>query len=75
MPILIGVLDKPQNPQYSVIIRHDAVWSLRQLGAEAKLAVPLLLRLLSDAQEGIRSEATNALRMIDPEAAAKAGVK
>ena len=73
--ILIEVLDKPQNSQHVAIIRGDAIWSLRQFGTQAKAAVPSLLRLLNDEQEGIRSEATNSLRMIDPEAAAKAGVK
>jgi len=35
----------------------------------------MLIGLLNDSQEGIREAATNALRDIDPDAAAKAGVK
>jgi HEAT repeat protein len=75
IPILVKFLDEPQNPQHSIIIRADAIWSLRQFGAQAKPAVLVLLRLLNDAHEGIRSDATNALKAIDPEAAAKAGVE
>jgi HEAT repeat protein len=35
----------------------------------------LLVELLNDPQQGIREAATNSLREIDSEAAAKAGVK
>jgi hypothetical protein len=75
IPILVKLLDEPQNPQHSEIIRSDAIWSLRHFGALAKPALPSLLRLLDDAHENIRYDATNALKAIDPEAAAKAGVK
>ena len=72
IPILVKLLDEPQSPQG---FRYDALWALRQFGAQAKPAVPVLLRCLNDAEESIRHEATNALIYIDPEAAAKAGVK
>jgi HEAT repeat protein len=36
--------------------------------------VPVLLQFLNDEEEYIRIEATNALKRIDSEAAAKAGV-
>jgi HEAT repeat protein len=75
IPILVKLLDEPQNPQHSVIIRGNAIWSLLHFGAQAKPAVPRLLRLLDDAHEGIRYNATNALKAIDPDATAKAGVK
>jgi hypothetical protein len=75
IPILVEFLDKPQNPQQSVTLRHNALWSLRQFGPQAKSAVPSLLRLLNDEHEILRWEATNGLRVIDPEAAAKVGVK
>lgn len=75
IPILVDLLDKPQNPQHSEIIHSDALWALRQFGLEAKPAVPSILKLLNDEREAIRSEATNALKAIDPEAAAGAGVK
>ena len=41
---------------------------------QRKLAVPLVVELLRDANESVRMSATNALREIDPAAAAKAGV-
>ena len=77
VPILIGILDKTQNLQHSVILRPYALIALREFEAEAKPAVPSLLRLLNDERETtrLRSNAANALRAIDPEAAAKAGVK
>lgn len=74
IPILVKLLDAPQNPQHAVIIRAVAIWSLRQFGAQAKPAVPSLLKLLNDSHASIRSDVTNALKAIDPEAAAKAGV-
>jgi HEAT repeat protein len=75
IPILVELLDKPQNPQHSVILRANAIWALVQFGAQAKPAVPVLRRFLNDGQEGIRWDLTNALKAIDPEAAAKAGVR
>jgi HEAT repeat protein len=75
IPILVELLETPQSLQHSVILRGDAIWSLRQFGAKAKSAVPSLLRLLNEAEPSLRSEVTNALLAIDPEAAAKAGVK
>ena len=75
IPILVKFLDESQNAQDSLMICANAIWLLGQFGPEAKPAVPSLLRLLDDAHEGIRFYATNALNQIDPEAAAKAGVK
>ena len=37
--------------------------------------MPIVLKFLDDSQPYLRRAATNALRQIDPEAAAKAGVK
>jgi len=37
--------------------------------------VPRILKCLSDEDPGVRMEATNAIKAIDPVAAAKAGVK
>jgi hypothetical protein len=75
IPILVECLEQPPPPRYSVNLRHNALWSLSQFGAQAKPAVPSLLRLLNDSHASIRSDVTNALKAIDPEAAAKAGVK
>ena len=74
IPILVEILAKPQSPQYTQRIRTDAIQALRQLGAEAKPAVPTLVALLNDADAPIRSAATNALKSIDPGAVTTAGV-
>jgi len=75
IPVLVGLLDGFQNQPQPERIRGNAVSGLRQFGALAKPAVPSLLRLLNDANEDIRWQATNALLTVDPEAAATAGVK
>ena len=38
-------------------------------------AVPALLKLLDDENDTVRKSATNAIKAIDPEAAAKQGIK
>ena len=49
--------------------------ALRLFGSDAKTAVPALVDLLKDPDADVRKEAGSALKAIDPEAAAKAGVK
>jgi hypothetical protein len=49
--------------------------TLEGLGAEAKLAVPALTQSLVDSNSFMGTDVSNALKAIDPEAAAKAGVK
>jgi len=49
-------------------------WNVRPW-LKDKPAVPSLLRLLDDEDQGTRCSATNALKLIDPEAAARAGVR
>lgn len=71
---LVQLLDSPRNPQKRQQIRANVIMGLREFAALAKPAVPSLLRLLTDADEGIRGQVTNALLTIDPEAAARAGV-
>ena len=56
-------------------IRFHAASGLGGFGAEARDAVPALVRLLGDPEEIVRYAATNALKAIDPDAPAKAGVK
>ena len=74
IPLLIAYLDKPLDPHWATL-RNCAICSLRQFGAQAKPAVPMLIRLLEDSHSNIRSDATNALKVIDPDAAAKAGAR
>jgi hypothetical protein len=50
--------------------------ALQDFGPNAQSALPVLVEFLRNAQDGIeRSYAANALRAINPEAAAKAGVE
>ena len=57
------------------VVRTLAAQGLGCYGAEARQAVPVLVPLLNDPYRFARVAATNALKKIDPEAAAKAGVK
>ena len=70
VPLLIKTLGDPDGS-----VRGSAACSLKVLGAEAKEEVPALLKSLKDEDEYARGTAAEALEQIDPEAAAKAGVK
>jgi len=67
---LIGLL----NSEHS-IARYDVIYALGKIGPAAKDAVPALLTRLNDEDAKIRYAVTNVLKQIDPEAAAKAGIK
>jgi hypothetical protein len=56
-------------------VRVRAVESLGRLRQRAPAVIAALTRSLSDTAAGVRHAATNALLKIDPEAAARAGVK
>jgi hypothetical protein len=56
-------------------IRRQAVTSLAWFGADAKAAVPALMNSLNDSDQMVKQRANYALKQIDQEAAAKAGVK
>jgi len=70
VPILTASLSDPDRN-----IRALAARSLAGFGTNAQQASLTLVRLLSDPSQPVRATATDALRAIDPEAAAKAGVK
>jgi hypothetical protein len=58
------------------IVRSRAASALGLIGSASRPAIPALLQTMSeDEVEFVRSVATNALKAIDAEAAAKAGVK
>lgn len=59
----------------SMRYRGTTIAALGKFGEHAKAAVPFIVPFLNDADEDNRSEATNALKAIDSEAAAKLGVK
>ena len=70
VPALINGLKGPLQS------RGIAAWSLGEYGPQAKSAVPALVDLSkNDPALSVRTQAANALKKIDPEAAAKAGVK
>ena len=56
-------------------VRIAAARALRQLGDSAQPALPALLTALTDPDSGVRNVAAAALKRINPEAAAKAGVR
>jgi HEAT repeat protein len=70
VPVLIESLHDPD-----LSVQLSALASLGDFGPEAKLAVPVLVELLNATDEYVRGDVTNALKAIDPEAAAKAGIK
>jgi HEAT repeats len=56
-------------------VRVAAIVALGFFGTNAASAIPDLTAMLNDQNEYMRGAATNTLKQIDPEAAAKAGVK
>ncbi len=70
VPVLINCLDDSNSK-----VRVDAALALGEYGTDAKPAVPALIDLLNDKGKGVRNSAALALKMIDPEAAVKAGLK
>ena len=55
-------------------IRLCAIFALDSIHAEPDKVTPVLIRALNDPSPHVRPHATNVLRNIDPEAAAKAGI-
>ena len=55
-------------------VRRDAALALGKFGQEARLAVSGLLAARKDKERMVRKAVAEALRSIDPQAAAKAGI-
>lgn len=70
IPLLVALLDDPQHD-----VPENAVAGLGQMGSLSKPVVPRLLPLLKAPDKDMRHAVTIALMQIDPEAAAKAGVR
>jgi hypothetical protein len=70
VPVLTRSLRDPVD-----YVRRDAASALAAFGHDAKSAVPDLIKCLADPSPAVREQAAAALKTIDPEAAAKAGVK
>lgn len=62
IPGLLKALDDPRDR-----VRIEVVRSLGWLRNQGKAALPEIVKLLNDPQWQIRQEATNAVRMIDPQ--------
>jgi HEAT repeat protein len=62
-------------PPYKPSTLVNVINGLGAMGTNAAPAVPALVKFLTDPDAYLRACATNALKAIDPEAAAKAGVK
>jgi HEAT repeat protein len=57
------------------VILPTTINALAAFGSAATSTVPVLLTFLNQENDYVREAATNALKAIDPEAAAKAGIK
>jgi HEAT repeat protein len=69
VPVLIKALGDRKSD-----VREVAIWALAWFGTKAATAVSALEPLLNDPNEDVRNAATNALKSIDPVAAARSGV-
>jgi len=70
IPALINLLRDANS-----FTRWQGALFLERFGTDSQGAVPTLIPLLSDSHADVRRAVTNALKAIDPEAAAKAGIK
>jgi HEAT repeat protein len=55
-------------------VRRQAALYLREMGPEAKAAVPALVQVLKDDFKGVRTAAADSLTKIDPEEASRQGI-
>ena len=63
------------NPEYQSSTLITVINDFGAMGTNAKPAIPALVKFLADPDEQVRTSAAAALKAIDPEGAAKAGVK
>ncbi|HWX22407.1 MAG TPA: HEAT repeat domain-containing protein [Candidatus Binatia bacterium] len=77
MPYLIEDLEGFQgsNVKFPLNFRYPAIQALGECGKQSQPAVPALLECLKAAEPYMQEAAARSLKAIDPEAAAKAGVK
>jgi HEAT repeat protein len=69
------IAERLQNTTNDMRVRVLALGAIDDYGLKAQPAVPALVQCLQDQNKPIRSQAARVLKKIDPEAAAKAGVK
>ena len=70
MPVILELIRDKNSGRRIVTIKY-----LGLIGNKARAAVPIIITALTDNEELVREAAAEALKKIDPEAAAKAGVK
>jgi HEAT repeat protein len=70
VPILVSCLESS-----NLLYRTSVLRQLGENGPEAKDATPHIIALLNNPEQSVRAFASEALKRIDPEAAAKAGVR
>jgi hypothetical protein len=70
VPSLLKSLNDTNRP-----VQGAAALSLGRFGDESKMAFPVLLKMLADPDPQLHFFVTNALKAIDPQAAAKAGIR
>jgi HEAT repeat protein len=70
VPALVQALSDPEP-----LVRDAAAAALGSIGAAATEAVPALIEALEDWNGFVRQAAAKALKMIDPDAAAKKGIR
>jgi HEAT repeat protein len=72
VPLVMSFLEKNRS---DLILRSGAIQALGDFNEQAKPAVPMLRGFLYDPDPQIRSQATNALRRIDPSALPHEGAR
>jgi HEAT repeat protein len=71
LPVIISEL-----PSFDKYVKQTPIDALKEMGPRAKAAFPLLVSELHCTEDAkLRGAITNALKAIDPDAAAKAGVE
>lgn len=70
VPALMELLQARDN-----VTRYQAALALGEFGPVAKPALPLMLKCYAESNKGTKSQIAAAIGGVDPEAAAKAGVK
>ncbi len=65
--VLIGYLDSTAGRRGSDPLRGTALWALRQFGADAKPAIPTLIRLWEEGDNVLRPFIEHTLIQIDPQ--------
>src|SRR5262249_20777303 len=75
IPLLIEIVQTESGTGWKRAAKADAVEALGAIGPEAREAAPALAPLLHQPDQVLRLKAAEALRRVDPEAAAREGIR